>query len=155
MILNERFRQLVSDPVAAIWASNYNSKLEPELVRLSGVQVEADGEHLQLFVPLKYGVGLIDNFAYNHKLSFLMAIMFTNDSYQLKGDYLSHRDCTASEVAYQKHFLNYLSNALKKQFLPSDRAFQTYFDQDSIAVHMLVREVYEQTPKKGTGEKVI
>ena len=155
MILSERFRQLVSDPLAAIWASNCNRRLEPELVRLSGVQVEADSERLLLFVPLKYGAEFVSNFANTHKLSFLMAIILTNESYQLKGDYLSHRACTEPEVAYQRRFLSYFCNALENQFLPSDRAFQAYFDQGSIAVRMLVREVYEQTPKAGTGKKLL
>ena len=155
MILSERFIQLVSDPSAAIWISNCNNKLEPDLVRLLGAKVEADNEHLLLFVPVKYGKHVIENFSVTNKLTFLLAIILTNESYQLKGEYLSHRPCTEEEVTYQEAYFAGLCDALDNQALSGDKAFDAYYSQPSIAVRMVVRVVYEQTPKVGTGEKVL
>ena len=155
MTLSERFIQLINDPSAALWASNCNGKLEPELVRLLGAQVETDREHLTFFVPLKFGKGLLNNFADSDQLTFLLAIILTNESYQLKGSYLSLRPCTEAEVALQKDYMTKLCHtAITRQSLPGDKAFEAYYDQPTVAVRMLVREVYEQTPKAGTGERV-
>lgn len=155
MMLNDRFIRLINDPSAALWASNCNRQLEPELVRLLGAQVEADSEHLLFFVPLKLGGGLVQNFTDTDQLTFLLAIILTNESYQLKGSYLSHRPCTEAEVTLQNEYMTRLCHhAVAHQGLPGDKAFEAYYDQPSVAVRMLVREVYEQTPRIGTGEKV-
>jgi hypothetical protein len=155
MILSDRFIQLVGNPVAAIWASNCNEQLEPELVRLLGAQAEADKEHLLLYVPLKFGKNLIHNFAATDKLTFLLASLLTFESYQLKGSYLSHRACTPAEVKYQKAYFQGLGVAMERLGLPKEKALDAYYHQPSVAVRLQVMEVYEQTPKAGTGEKVL
>ncbi|WP_247236496.1 hypothetical protein [Telluribacter sp. SYSU D00476] len=156
MILTDRFIELINTPSAALWASNCNQELEPEMVRLLGTKVEPDREHILFFLPLKYGEGLLHNFTHTDKLTFLLAIVLTNESYQLKGSYLSHRPCNSAEVEFQKEYMTGLSTAISEyQGLPGESAFNAYYHQPSVAVRMLVREAYEQTPKIGAGEKVL
>ena len=154
MILSARFVELVHTPTSAIWASNCDSQQVPDLVRLQGVQVEADKEHITFYVPLKFGKNLVNNFACTDKLTFLMAIIVTNESYQLKGTYISHRQCTAAEITYQEAYLQGFCETLERQGLSKEKAYKAYYHQPTVVVCMQVKEVYEQTPKVGTGEKV-
>lgn len=155
MLLNDRLIQLVQDPAASLWASNCNSQLMPELVRILGCQVEADKEHITFYLPLKFGQELMENFNFTNKLSFLLAIVLTNESYQMKGSYCWHRPCTAAEVQFQEKYTRTFCEALKVQGYAPDKTFQIYYHQPSVAVRMQVKEIFEQTPKIGTGGKIL
>jgi hypothetical protein len=154
MILSERFVDLVHNSTAAIWASNCDSQQVPELARLQGVQVEADKEHITFYVSLKFGEHLINNFAITDKLTFLMAIILTNESYQIKGNYIWHRPCSSAEIKYQEVYYQGFCDTLERQGLSKEKAYKAYYHQPSMVVYMHIKEVYEQTPKVGTGEKL-
>jgi hypothetical protein len=155
MLLNTRFIQLIENPVAALWVCNCNELLEPELARLLGCQVGSDKEFLTFYLPTLLGKKVIQNFSSTDKLSFLLAHVQTNESYQLKGTYCWHRPCTVEEVSFQDAYMRGFSTAIEAQGFSRSVVYKAYFNQPSVAVHMQVQEVYEQTPKIGTGKKVI
>jgi hypothetical protein len=154
MIVSDRFAELVHHPVSAIWAGNCNQERVPDMVRLLGVQVEPDKEHILFFIPLRYGQPVIDNFAVTPALTFLMAFPDTNASYQLKGLYCSHRPSTSAEIDFQEACIRRFCDNMKREGIPGEKAYRTYFQQPAVTVRMYIQEVYEQTPKSGTGQKL-
>jgi hypothetical protein len=155
MILSTRFIQLIENPLASLWVCNCNEQLEPELARLLGCQVETDKEHITFYLPSQLGEKVLHNFTLTDKLSFLLAIVLTNESYQIKGTYLWHRPCTPTELLYQEAYMRDFSTAIEQQGFSRANVYRAYFHQPTVAVRMQVKELFEQTPKKGTGEKIL
>jgi hypothetical protein len=154
MLLSQKFIDFIKSPCPAIWASNADQQLKPNLVRLQGVKVEPDRKHITFYFPLRYGQSLLDNFKHTEKLAFLFADIETNESYQIKGKYLSQRDPDEAEIDLQKKYIENFSNALEKQGVPKDHLMGALYAQPSLAVTMQVQEIYEQTPRIGTGNKI-
>jgi hypothetical protein len=119
-----------------------------------GAKVEEDKQHLTLYVPSVLGAGLLQNLAFTDKLTFLTAVIFTYESYQVKGRYISQRACTEVDTDYQRTYIKAFADALAKQGLSRDKGFKAYYQQPSIALRLQAEAVYEQTPKTGTGEKL-
>jgi hypothetical protein len=153
-LLSDSFIHSIQAEFAAIWVSNADADGQPDLVRLTGVRMEPDRQHLTLFLPLRTGQGILHNLAGTHQLSFLFALLHTNASYQLKGTYVSHWPCTDEEVAFQRDFLHRMGPVLEKQGLSPEQVFRAYFHQPSAALRMRVEEIYEQTPRQGTGQRI-
>lgn len=155
-LLNEHLRTRMQEKAVAIWVSNCSPDLAPDLVRLMGVRVEPDHEHLTLYVPVPLGRKVIANLTPAATLAFLFAVIHDNTSFQCKGKYVSHRPCTEEEVAFQRRYVQGFCRELTRQGLLDQEAFfKVYFHQPSIALRMRVEEIYEQTPRAGTGGKAI
>ncbi len=154
MKLSDRFIDLISQTASALWASNCDKQRVPDLVRVQGVRVDTNKEQITFYVSVKMGETFLQNFTMTDKLSLLMASTETHESYQLKGSYLSQRPCTSSEIQYQKEYLLGFCKAIEGLGISKEKAFALYYQQPTVAVRMLVQEVYEQTPKIGTGEKM-
>jgi hypothetical protein len=106
-------------------------------------------------VPVAYGQTLLQNLATTHNMSFLSANVYSYVSYQVKGRYISHRECTGEEVKYQLAYANSFTDALATQGFPKSMLFHVYNQQPCITMYMIAEEAYEQTPKKGTGKKLM
>jgi hypothetical protein len=152
--LSDNLISCVESTAASIWVCNTNEHLETDIVRVLGVQVDADRQHLTVYIPVGYGAGVINNLSVTDKITFLTAIIFTYESYQVKGRYISHREMAEEEIAYQKVYMDEFTDALAKQGLSKEKGYKAYFQQPCIAMRIEVEEVYEQTPKNGTGEKL-
>ncbi|QHT68643.1 hypothetical protein GXP67_19335 [Rhodocytophaga rosea] len=154
MHLNDNLISCIESAAASVWLCNTNEQLETDMVRVLGVQVDADRRHLTVYIPESYGADVIRNLSVTDKITFLTAIIFTYESYQVKGTYISHRASTEEEIKYQKAYMDDFAKALQKQGLSREKAYKAYFRQPCIALRMVAEEVYEQTPRKGTGERL-
>jgi hypothetical protein len=154
MQLSQKFIDQVQGPYPAIWAANADSQHMPALARSLGVKVEEDRAHIRFYLPLIYGQEVVDNFAINDKLVFLFANVNNNESYQLKGRYCSHWPSSEVEIQFQLAYARGFANVLKEQGLPPENTFRAIYAQPSVGVLMQIEEIYEQTPRQGTGEKV-
>jgi len=155
VILNDPLITLIQAPYSAIWASNANEQQLSDLVRLSGVRVDTQQQQLILFVSLKFGETFLKNIHISKRVSFLCASVKTLESYQLKGIYLSNHPCTPEEMDYQKNYVDGFCKAVEHMGISSRKKFfDCFFQQPSVAVRMQVEEIFEQTPKPGTGQKL-
>ena len=155
VILNDPLITLIQAPYAAIWASNTNARQLPDLVRLSGVRVNTPQQQLILFVSLKFGETFLKNIQSSKRVSFLCASVKTLESYQLKGTCLSSHPCTPEEIDYQETYIDGFCKAVEYMGISSrQKFFDCFFQQPSVAVRMQVEEIFEQTPKPGTGQKL-
>ncbi|HEX8529687.1 MAG TPA: hypothetical protein VF646_06675 [Cytophagales bacterium] len=153
-LLSDSFVQAIEADYAALWLSNADAGGQPDVVRLLAVRVEPDREHLTALVPLPQGQGVLDNLAVTPRLSFLFALILGNRSYQIKGAYVSYHPCTEAEVAFGRDSLTRFSQVLVGQGFSPEKAFAAYFSPSGVALTMRIEEIYEQTPRPGTGGKV-
>jgi hypothetical protein len=154
VILNNHLITCIESTSSSNWLCNTNEKAETDMVRVLGVRVEEDGRRLICYIPVGYGAGVINNLAISTKITFLTAIIFTYESYQVKGRYISQRNCTEDEMAYLTAYVEGFTIAMARQGLSKEKGFKAFFQQPCIALQLLAEEVYDQTPKKGTGNKL-
>lgn len=154
LILSDSLIECIQEKASSIWLCNSNEQLQTATVRLMGARVEEDRKHITVYVPVQYGAEVIRNLATTDKITFLTAIIHTYVSYQVKGTYISQCACTEADIAYQWAYMDGFTDALAKQGLSKQKGIKAYYQQPSIAMRILAEEVYEQTPRKGTGEKV-
>ncbi len=152
--LNDKLTGIIESRLTSIWLCNRNARLVADVTRLMSARVEPDRQHVLAYVSGPGGAGVLANLAVAPGLTLLMAIMDTYEAYQVKGTCTGQRACTPEEVAYQRAYVEGFADALARQQLPRERAIAAYFRQPSVAVRLRVEELYEQTPRKGTGERI-
>lgn len=153
-MLNDKMTGIIESQTTSIWLCNRNDRLVPDVVRLMGAQVEPDGRHVLAYVPGPSGSGVLANLAITPRLTLLVGHVYTYEAYQVKGTYTGHRACTPAEVEYQRAYVAGFADGLVQQQLPREKIVAAYFRQPSFAVRLRVEELYEQTPRKGTGGKI-
>ena len=79
----------------------------------------------------------------------------TFESYQVKGKYLENRSLNAEEENIKHRFMWGIKEVLSDMGFDYEGRFSQYADLEGWAVKMKVEEIYEQTPKPGTGKKLI
>ncbi len=152
-VINEYLRGQI-ETISGFWVSNCDAVGAPDLVRTMGVRAEPDDEHLVAFVPVPYARNLIAQLVPGGKLALLHVNVNTYVSWQFKGHYVSHRPSTAGEVEFQRRYVEDFCREIEKQGMVWETTFPVLFRQPSITLRMRAAEVYEQTPKAGTGERV-
>ncbi|WP_224995796.1 hypothetical protein [Cesiribacter sp. SM1] len=125
-----------------------------DILRLSGIVVAEDRLHLDLLVPEQYARTFFKNVAENRKISVLCASVFSYEAYQVKGIYLGFRPSTPEEAEYQKNYFYGFSRSMLDIGVKSGLFFADYYQEPSLAIRMKSEEVYDQTPKVGTGNKI-
>ncbi len=153
-VINEYLRRHIEAAPAAFWLSNCDAEGTPDLVRVMGVRAEPDGEHLVTFVPVPYAQNLIAQLAPGEELALLHANVHNYVSLQFKGRCVSHHPSTAEEVEFQRRYMDGFCHEIEGQGLVPEVAFRVFFRQPSITLVMRVEEVYEQTPRAGTGGRI-
>ena len=152
--LNEKLTGMIESHTTSIWLCNRNARLVPDIVRLMSARVEPDRQHVLAYVPRPSGSGVLANLSVAPRLTLLVGHVYTYEAYQVKGTYTGHRACTPAEVEYQRAYVDRFAENLVRQQLPREQIIAAYFQQPSFAVRLRVEEVYEQTPRKGTGERI-
>lgn len=139
---------------ASIWAGNCSAGHTPDIIRLSGALVAEDRLHIDLLVPQRYTETFFKNIRENPKISLMYSSILTFEAYQVKGVYLNHRPCTPEEIGYQHTYLAGFGRNVLTLGVRAGLCFSRYYTEPSIAIRMKAEEVYEQTPKAGTGNKI-
>lgn len=136
------------------WAASVGKNMVCELTRVSGFIIEKDNEHITFFLPRQLFAIIEPALKIDSKISFLMASIQNFESYQIKGVYQSHQQCTEENIDFYRLKVLKISDILTGMGLEGNRIFGYLLEQPSIAVTMRCEEMYEQTPKPGTGGKL-
>jgi hypothetical protein len=155
VVLNDNLIACIESTLASVWLCNINEASDPDIVRLLGARVEADRSHILLYIPVSTGAGVLNNLSVSPALTFLTALIHTYESYQIKGRYISHRESTDEEMAYQEKYMDIFTNTLARQGLSREKSYNAYFQQPTLTMRIAVEEVYEQTPRNGAGKKMV
>ena len=154
MLLDDSKIALLQAPYTSIWAGSCSETNEAEVIRLSGAMVQEDRQHINLFVPKRYTQSFLSNVAANPAISFLFASIQTFESYQVKGVFISQRACTPEEVAYQKRYMQGFAQSMHEIRIKTAALFKEYLQEPCLCLQMRGEDIYEQTPKRGTGNKI-
>ncbi|PRY05029.1 hypothetical protein CLV24_13146 [Pontibacter ummariensis] len=154
MLLDDHKIALLQAPYTSIWAGSCAADDQAEVIRLSGATVQDDRQHINLFVPERYTRAFISNVGANPHISFLFASIQTFESYQVKGLFISQRPCTSEEVTYQRNYMHGFAQSMHAIRIKTASLFEQYLQEPCLCIEMRGEEMYEQTPKVGTGNKI-
>ena len=129
-----------------------DANLVPDFSRVLGARA-IDDYHIQFFIDLPTSTRTLDNLRDNGKLSVVVVEIHNAESYQLKGRFVSESNVTPEELDYiNTYLINFDKVAVDIGLLPG--VLFNYRHSDMMTITMEVQEIFEQTPKKGTGQKL-
>ena len=136
------------------WLVGVDDKLMCDFCRTCGLWV-TDDEYLIVIITPSLTKSLLNSMQSNLNVACTIVNAYTMESYQFKGIYLEHRALIAEEEKLKQACMQGIHDVLNGMGFEYGESYKKYADLDGIAVKMKVNEIFEQTPKKGTGGKII
>ena len=155
-MISDRFIEFLKSNALAYTLGTRNDNLEPCVGKARGIEVSEDRKHITFLLP---EVGLSDhlrNLEENGNVSLNIVSLPAFESYQFKGEYKSHASCNEEQIKGMYDWRTGFSNACREMGYPEPlcAAMDTQILEPAIAVKFEVKEIFEQTPKPGTGNKI-
>ena len=155
MKIPEKFITFLTNLDVALWAANCDIQRVPDLVRPTGVVKGDSDDELTIYVPRKNADKFLRNFKENDQLALFTSRITTFESYQFKGRYTGQRPANDEEVESQKRLIEALGSFFMQIFgFPGEWIKNAYYSVPIVALSFRVEQIFEQTPKKGTGAQI-
>lgn len=155
MIIPLLHRAFLKDPLFSFWIGTAGRDLIPEVIKCTGVIYDDTApEHLTCFVGAKYAELSQKNLGENPVITLVGAHVETYEGYQYKGSLVRSRPCLPAEVLLQEQYMESFTATLGALGYSKEGLYRIYFSQPSIAFEFNVTEIYQQSPRKGTGGKI-
>ncbi len=129
-----------------------DSNLIPDYSRVVGTALSEDNIFKFYLGKEKTGK-TISNLDENGFIALTMVHPLNYRCLQIKGRCIRHYEADSSEMENVTNYLDLFGSVIVKMGLPDD-ALLSWPHDPAIVVEMELDEVYEQTPKKGAGEKL-
>ena len=153
MILDP-YIHLLNQPLS-FWAANCDADQVPEVVHCNGILPVNGGNQITFFIVKKYSETFTANLQISPELAFIGTSVTSFEGYQFKGHFDSLRPCTPEEVQIQLSYLDKFTDLIELMGFARGWFYESYFHQPSLAVTFTVHDIFEQTPKKGTGTSMV
>ena len=153
MIIPDKIEKMLELTHTFGWLVGVNDKLESHLCRTCGVK-KVDNEHLIILITPSLAEHLLETIQKHPKIVFTIVNAFTFESYQFKGEFIENRELLVEEERLKQLFMKGMEDVLSGMGFKYDGRFKQYADMQGVSVKMKVEEIYEQTPKPGTGKKL-
>jgi hypothetical protein len=147
-----KLRQFINGPHGMNMGTR-DAHLKPEYARVLGTNV-VDDQHIHVYFDRKTSGRTLRNFEDNGLVSIILVSLENFESYQLKGKSVSWRDSTPEDLQNIAEYLKKFNDGIVRLGLP-DKAVYAYPHSAMCTLLMEIDEIFEQTPKKGTGQKVM
>lgn len=152
MKFSDKLKHYINGPHGMTMGTR-DANLKPEYHRVLGTRV-MDDQHIKVFVDRKTAGRTLQNLEDNQIMSVVMCSLENFESFQLKGRSVNRMEMTDEERRQFEEYMNGLNEGCVHMGFP-DMLVMNYPHSDMITLVMEVEELYEQTPKVGTGQKVM
>ena len=133
-----------------------SSNLVPAGYRVAGWHADSAGRTLTALLPDPFAASFIEAVRDNRMVAFTFEDVTTAETYQLKGQYVSHRPATAAEAdstnRNRAQFARHLSQLYQDPRVES--VVRASIATPTVAVAIEVLEVFVQTPGPGAGARI-
>jgi hypothetical protein len=138
------------------FAGTRDANLVPAGHRVPGWQVDQAGRTLTVFMPDVSASRLLEALRDNGRIALTFEEIGTHETYQIKGQYLSHRPVRPAEVDLSGAMRERFARALRSLFHDEHTAalMAASIPSPSLAIEVGVHEVFVQTPGPGAGARV-
>jgi len=111
------------------------------------------------YVKIMYMPGLAPNLHINVKANSMITLTVVSalsfEGYQFKGEFVSYEELNKDEKISNDNYLNGMAEVIKEiGFKLESVLTNKYTKQKAMSIVMKVSDIYEQTPKKGTGKNI-
>jgi len=153
MILDP-YIHLLNQPLS-FWAATCDAENVPDVVHVNGLSPVESGNQITLFLSKRYSETFVANLELNPELALIGTNVQTFEGYQFKGHFRSLRPCTPEEEQMQLNFIDRFTTVIELMGFNRQWYYDSYFHQPSLAITFTVHDIFEQTPKKGTGLSMV
>ena len=138
----------------SFWIATTNLENVPEPAKCTGVSFDPATDTFTCFVPLKFTEKTFKDLEENPAISLVGVELHTYEGYQYKGQYISRRDCTRDEIEYQYKYMKEFTDILQSFGYSAAGYLKAYIHPPFVALTFKVTQVFDQSPKVGTGGEI-
>jgi hypothetical protein len=153
MVVPEWHVDFLKQPLS-FWIATTNLENIPEPAKCTGISFDHATDTFTCFVPLKFVTKALKDVEENPIMSLIGVELHTYEGYQYKGTYLFHRDCTQEEVEFQHRYLKEFTDILATFGYSAPGYLRAYIHPPFIAMVFRATQVFDQSPKVGTGGEI-
>ena len=152
MLTNQRISEFLKSTKLGMAMATRDANLKPDFCRVLGVQV-VDQDHLRFFIDKKSNPTSFKNLQPSAPIALTTTRADNFESYQFKGNFVKLTECSEQDNQTIQTYLHGFNEAVVALGL-GDRLVYNYPHTTPYALLMEVKEIFEQTPKPGTGNKL-
>lgn len=150
--LNEFATYVLANPCFG-FVGTVNEVNQPVMTRLFGFNYDNPITTFTVYTFKNDALRLVDHLSKKTKLSATISNAMDFKTLQFKGTYHDHYDAPDEEMHYPREF-NSKQAEIMQMLGISNEAFANWKYEPAMAVVMNVVEIFDQTPKVGTGNKI-
>jgi hypothetical protein len=154
MVIPENIDKMLQLTHTFGWIAGVNSKLMSHLCRTCGA-IKVDHEHLSILITPALSESLIETIKNQPNISFTIVNALTFESYQFKGKYVTSNVLNPDLESIKQLYMKGIEDTLGNMGFKYGGRFNQYSGLEGIAIKMKVGEIFDQTPKQGTGKKLL
>jgi len=151
----QELHDFMSAKCFAIMMGSRNADLQPSMQRAFGVMLSDDGSNISAFLPKALSNKVLVNLNTNGRAAITVGNPNTHQTLQFKGQYISSHDSTEADMqeVYQNlgGFGEFVGNVFGEEALNYMKNFNIF---PMITVTFKVEDIFDQTPRPGTGQKI-
>ena len=130
-----------------------NADLEPSGARVTAVTVDADGEHVTVYVPVVAAPPLLDDLRANGQVAVVVARPADERSCQVKGTFVESWTPSAEEEAFAAQQFVRALQAVEVVGIPRSGS-ESWRMSPCVAVRFRANALFTQTPGPGAGARL-
>ena len=135
----------------SLWLATASADNIPEPIKCTGIVFDPSTDIFTCFAPLKFAKTGFKHLESNPTLALVGVELHTFEGYQYKGPYITHRDCTPEEVEFQLGYLQEFTTLLGTFGYSTPGFYGAYFHPPFVALTFQATQVFDQSPRNGTG----
>lgn len=129
-----------------------DANLTPDFARVLGATA-VDDLHIKLFVDGPTSTRSLANMRDNQWIAFVIVDIMSAECYQFKGKFISAINLDEQDMVLFDQYMKGFDDLVEAIGL-NRGLIDAYPHSSMIGITMEVQEIFEQTPKKGTGQKI-
>jgi hypothetical protein len=153
MVVPAWHAEFLKQPLS-FWIATTNLENIPEPAKCTGILFEPESDTFTCFVPSKFTEKILQDLKENPIMSLVGVELHTYEGYQYKGHYIAKRDCTQDEVDYQYRYMKEFTDILESFGYSGAGYLKAYIHPPFVALIFRVTQVFDQSPKVGTGGEI-
>lgn len=147
-----KFNDFINSPHGMMMGTR-DAQLVPEVSRVLGARF-MDENHIKCFMDEPTNRKALENLRENGLMSLVLVDVISAFSYQFKGRLVSSAPMTQEELDEFAHYMAGFNDAIAALWRMPGVPYR-YPHSSMLCLVMEVEEIFEQTPRKGTGTKVL
>lgn len=131
-----------------------DSKLRTREIHCWAVTIDPPSDLVTVFVSEKLSGPTLSNVADNKKMAVVITDPLNHNSYQVKGDYISHHACSDTEHEKIKEKISNFYDGYLQPFGYPPEITSTFAYKPFVAITFKVNSAFNQTPGPNAGKQL-